>query len=173
MANSTKSKDKNIESIIYQAVEAGRIAAERTARDAFKATERRLYAIPDLREKLKDDEEELNDTRLYGLKERSHSVTRFFKSGVRLTPEEILEAVIIDMEANIAATRHELEVLEKALASIESDPYYLTVYGKYVERMQDSEIADKTHCDPATVWRNRKRLIQRVAVRLYGVEAVK
>ena len=161
------------ESIIRTAVEAGKMASARTAKDAFKATERRLYAIPDLREKLKDDEEELNDTRLYGLKERSHSITRFLKSGVRLTPEEILEAVTIDLEANIASTRHELEVLAKALASIESDPYYLTVYGKYVERMQDSEIADKTHCDPATVWRNRKRLIQRVAVRLYGVEAIK
>lgn len=161
------------ESIIRTAVEAGKMASARTAKDTFKATERRLYAIPDLREKLADDEEELNDTRLYGLKERSHSITRFFKSGVRLTPEEILEAVIIDLEANIAATRHELEVLEKALASIQDDPYYLTVTGKYVERMQDSEIADEIPGDTSTVWRRRKRLIQRVAVRLYGVEAIK
>ena len=64
-------------------------------------------------------------------------------------------------------------ILEKALASIQDDPYYLTVTGKYVERMQDSDIAEKISCDPATVWRNRKRLIQRVAVRLYGVEAIK
>ena len=162
-----------IESIIRTAIEAGKMASARTTKDAFKATERRLYAILDLREKLADDEEELNDTRLYGLKERSHSITRFFKSGVRLTPEEILEAVTIDLEANIASTRHELEVLGKALASIESDPYYLTVAGKYVERMQDSEIAEKIPCDPTTVWRNRKRMIQRVAVRLYGVEAIK
>ena len=169
----TNKKDSNMESIIFQAVEAGRISAERTARDAFKATERRLYAIPDLREKLKDDEEELEDTRLYGLKERSHSITRFFKSSVRLTPEEILEAVTIDLEATIAATRHELEALGKALASIESDPYYLTVAGKYIERMTDGEIAEEIPCDTTTVWRNRKRLVQRVAVRLYGVEAVK
>ena len=97
-------KDQGIENIIYRAVEAGRISAERSARDAFKATERRLYAVPDLRAKLKDDQEELEDTRKYGLKERSHSITRFFKSGVRLTPEEIMEAVIIALEAAIAAT---------------------------------------------------------------------
>lgn len=35
-------KTKEIEEIIKQAVEAGRISAERTAKDAFKATERRL-----------------------------------------------------------------------------------------------------------------------------------
>lgn len=166
-------KDTSIEEMIHQAVEAGRISAERNARDAFKATERRLYAIPDLRAKLKDDEEELEDTRLYGLKERSHSITRFFKSSVRLTPEEILEAVIIDLEADISATKYELAVLGKALSAIEDDPYYLTVAGKYIEKMSDSEIAEKIPCDPTTVWRNRKRLVQRVAIRLYGVEAVK
>ena len=159
-------KDQGIENIIYRAVEAGRISAERSARDAFKATERRLYAVPDLRAKLKDDQEELEDTRKYGLKERSHSITRFFKSGVRLTPEEI-------MEAAIAATSHELEALDKALASIRDDPYYLAVDGKYIQRMNDEDIAEKIHCDPSTVWRNRKRLVQRVAVRLYGVDAVK
>lgn len=161
------------EDVIRMAVEAGRMAAARTAKDAFKATERRLYAVPDLRAKLEDDEEELEDTRKYGLKERSHSITRFFKSGVRLTPEEIMEAVIIDLEAAIAATSHELEALDKALASIQDDPYYLAVDGKYIQRMTDEEIAEQIHCDPVTVWRNRKRLVQRVAVRLYGVEAVK
>ena len=166
-------KDQAIESIIYRAVEAGRISAERSARDAFKATELRLYAVPDLRAKLKDDQEELEDTRKYGLKEWSHSITRFFKSGVRLTPEEILEAVVIDLEASIAATRHELEAMEKAMKSIEGDPYYLTVAGRYIERLTDGEIAEKIPCDTVTVWRNRKRLVQRVAVRLYGVEAVK
>ena len=143
------------EDVIRMAVEAGRMAAARTAKDAFKATERRLYAVPDLRAKLEDDQEELEDTRKYGLKERSHSITRFFKSGVRLTPEEIMEPI------------------EKALASIRDDPYYLAVNGKYIQRMTDEEIAEQIHCDPVTVWRNRKRLVQRVAVRLYGVEAVK
>lgn len=161
------------ERAITMAVEAGRMAATRTAKDAFKATERRLCSIPDLRDKLKDDEEELEKTRRDGLKERSQCLTRFFKSGVRLTPEEIMEAVVIDLEAAIAATSHELEALDKALASIRDDPYYLAVDGKYIQRMPDSDIAEQIHCDPVTVWRNRKRLVQRVAVRLYGVEAVK
>lgn len=161
------------ERAITMAVEAGRMAATRTAKDAFKATERRLCSIPDLRDKLKDDEEELEKTRRDGLKERSQCLTRFFKSGVRLTPEEIMKAVIIDLEAAVASTSYELDVLDKALASIRDDPYYLAVDGKYIQRMNDEEIAEKIHCDPTTVWRNRKRLVQRVAVRLYGVDATK
>ena len=148
------------EEIIRMAVEAGRISAERSARDAFKATERRLYAVPDLRAKLRDDQEELEDIQL------------FISEGNSFQPEDI-RAVIIDLEAAIAATSHELEAIEKALASIRGDPYYLAVDGKYIQRMNDEEIAEKIHCDPTTVWRNRKRLIQRLAVRLYGVDAVK
>ena len=43
---------ENVENIIKRAVEAGRISAERSARDAFKATEKRLYALPVLRVKI-------------------------------------------------------------------------------------------------------------------------
>lgn len=161
-------KDQAIENIIYRAVEAGRISAERSARDAFKATERRLYAVPDLRAKLRDDQEELEDIQL------------FISEGNSFQPEDI-RAVIIDLEAAIAATSHELEALDKALASIRDDLYYLAVYGKYIQRMSDEEIAKKIFelfewdmpCHPTTIWKNRKRLVQRVAVRLYGAYAVK
>ena len=50
---------ENVENIIKRAVEAGRISAERSARDAFKATEKRLYALPVLRVKIRDDKERL------------------------------------------------------------------------------------------------------------------
>lgn len=158
------------ERAITMAVEIGRMVAARTAKDTFKATERRLCAVPDPREKLRDDEGELEKARKGGLKERSYSVPR---SGVRLPPEEIMEAVIIDLEAAIAATSHELKAIEKALASVRDDPYYLAVDGKYIQRLTDNEIAEKIHCDPVTVRRNRKNLVQRVAVRLYGAYAVK
>ena len=142
-------------------------------KDAFKATERRLYALPDLREKLEDDRELLAEIRAYGPRQRSKSITRFTKTGVRLTPEEIFEAVVTDTEAEIAADEHEIEAIERALAAISDDPYYLAVTGKYIDHMTDEEIAGEIHCDATTVWRNRKRLVQRLAVRLYGADALR
>ena len=115
---------ENIRDIIMQAVEAGRISAERTAKDAFKATERRLYGLPTLKIKLEDDLERLEEFKLYGPRERSKSITRFVKNGNRLTPDEIWEAVLMDMEATIAADRYEIETLERALATVRDDPYY-------------------------------------------------
>lgn len=169
-----KKKDGNdIEGIIWKAVEATRVASERSVKDAYRATERRLYALPDIRAKLKDDKESLAEVKEHGVRNRSHSVTRFLKSGVRLSPEEALAAVEMDLEASIASCEHEISVMERALAAIADDEYYETVTGKYLERLADEKIAERISCDPTTVWRNRKRLVQRISVRLYGVGAVK
>lgn len=168
-----KSKEKDIESIIKEAVEAGRISAERSARDAFKATERRLYALPVLREKLADDRERLAEIQQYGPRERSKSIGRFVKSGVRLSPEEIYEAVVADMEATIAADEHEIGAMERALSIIEDDEYYLTVTGRYIDNLADEKVAELIPCDTSTVWRNRKRLVQKLSIWLYGAAAVR
>lgn len=168
-----KGNPNDIESMIRRAVEAGRRAGEHSVKDAFRATERRLYALPDIRAKLADDRETLADVRKYGVKNRSRSITRFMKSGVRLTPEEALTAVVADLEAEIASGEHEIDVMERALASIADDEYRLTVTGKYIDRLTDEQIAERIPCDPTTVWRNRKRLVQRLSVRLYGVDAVR
>ncbi|MBQ6207159.1 MAG: hypothetical protein IJK52_08760, partial [Oscillospiraceae bacterium] len=125
------------------------------------------------RAKLKDDKESLAEVKEHGVRNRSHSVTRFLKSGVRLSPEEALAAVLMNLEAEIAADEHEIDVMERALASIADDEYYATVTGKYIDRLTDAQIAEAIQCDASTVWRNRKRLVQRLSVRLYGAEAVR
>ena len=63
--------------------------------------------------------------------------------------------------------------MERALATIETDDYYLTVTGRYIDDLPDERVAELIPCDTTTVWRNRKRLVQRLAVWLYGAEAIK
>ena len=168
-----KLDEKAIDGMIRKAVAAMKVASEHSTKDAYRATERRLYALPDIRAKLADDRETLAEVKEHGVRNRSHSVTRFLKSGVRLTPEEALAAVVMDLEAAVAADEHELDVMERALASIADDEYYATVTGKYIDRLTDARIAEEMQCDASTVWRNRKRLVQRLSVRLYGAEAVR
>lgn len=168
-----KSKEtESIDTIIKRAVEAGRISAERAPRDAYKATERRLYALPLLREKLADDLDQLEELQHYGPREKSKSVTRFMKEGIRLSREEIFEATVLNLEAEIARDRHEITIIEKALETIATDPYFRAVAGRYIENMTDEEIAKAIPCEPTTVWRNRKRLIQRLSIRFFGADAL-
>lgn len=167
-----KTKSPDFDAIIQKAVNAGRMQGMGVAKDAYKATERRLYAIPVLKLKVKEDREKLEEIKTYGAPQRSKSIVRFSRTGIRLTQEEILEALVMDMEATIAADTYEIECVEKALTAIEADTYYETVKGKYIDGRSDEQIAETIPCDYTTVWRNRKRLVQKVAVMLYGAQAV-
>lgn len=167
--------DYDIKSLIKEAVTAGmtagRVQANKVAGDAYKATERRLYAYVTLLEKVEDDKARLKDLQENGVS-RSKSVVRFNRPGTRLSPDEILEALVADTQATIAADEYEVSEIAAALHSIEGDQYYLAVYGKYVECLSDEMISEKVHCDPSTVRRNRGRLVRTLAVRLYGSEAI-
>ena len=126
------------------------------AKAAFKNTEARLYALPVLKVKIKDDEEKIEELRTYGTPARSKSITRFSKSSTRMDPED----------------QHEVDVLEEALEIIKPDPYYESVSGRYFEGLDNEAIAESLGCDATTVWRNRQRLIKSLSVRLYGTAAI-
>lgn len=166
-------KDTNVEEIIKQSVNTAVAAAGRATKDAYKATERRLYGYPYIKQKLEDDKELLEELETYGPRGKSKSIAKFQKNGIRLTPEEIYEAVHLDMEATIAADQDEVEKLERALAYIKDDRYYPCVALRYFKELDDEEIAKELGCDTSTVWRNRKRLVQRVSIMLYGAQALK
>lgn len=178
MANNRKSVD--IKVIAQQAAnEAARLAygqgslhKAKTAGNAYKDTERRLFAYPDLLEKIERDKKNLSELMTHGTHARSKCVVRFSRSGVRLSPEEILEAIIQDLTATIAADQHEADIIAAALDLIKNDPYYAVIAGKFLEYRTDEDIATDIHCDPSTVRRNRGRLIRRLAVWLHGVQAL-
>lgn len=138
--------DISVEEIVKLAVAAGRMAAERTPADAFKATERRLYALLILREKLKRDRERV---------------------------VELTATARADLEAAITADAAEVETLDQALAACAGDPYYQTVTGRYFDGADDKQVAKLLGCEAVTVWRNRKRLVQRISVYLYGAYAAR
>ena len=65
------------------------------------------------------------------------------------------------MQATIAADEHEINTMERALEVIQDDAYYQTVVGRYIDNLPDEDVAKLIPCDTSTVWRNRKRLVQR------------
>ena len=174
MAKRQKKSDieKIIERAVKEGIEAGRKQAERVPGNAYRATERRLYALPVLVRKVEDAQLRLKELEQTGAPGRSKDVIRFARTGVRVSPEEILDTLIADTKASIAADEHEIETVKKALRNIENDPYYAAVSGRYFEGISDEEIARQIPCDERTVRRHRGRLVRVVAVWLYGVDAV-
>jgi DNA-directed RNA polymerase specialized sigma24 family protein len=161
-----------IEKAVSAGLRAGALHAQRTTANAYKSTEMRLYAYPVLIKKIADDKESLQEFATNGAHKKSGSITRFSRSGVRLSPEEISQALISDLQATVATDEYEAGKISDALQTIESDPYYSAVYSRYIESRSDDEISAAMHCDVTTVYRNRKRLVRKLAVWLYGAQAL-
>lgn len=169
---SNKTKKPTVEEIINKTVLATRLSCARETKDAFKATEKRLYAYPLLLVKIQDDREMIEEIEQHGLHERSHSITRFIRSGTRLDPEEIKAGVIMDLRAQIENDLHETTRIEKALKQIADDEYHDIIKYKYFEQKTDEEIADLIHCAPRTVRAHKSALVGRLSVILYGAGAL-
>ncbi|MDR2513756.1 MAG: hypothetical protein LBD02_00925 [Christensenellaceae bacterium] len=176
MAQNKKPKPLDINAVIEKAVnaglQAGRVQAASETKNAYKDTEKRLYAFPVLQNRIVDNRERLQEYLLHGAPGRSKDIVRFTRTGTRLTPEEILDALVQDMEARIAADEYEVATIAGALKTIEADPYYAAVAGKFLEGRTDDDIAAVIPCDASTVRRNRGRLVRRLAVWLYGAAAL-
>lgn len=140
---------------------------------AYAATERRLYAMPILRERIADSREELAELETLGveaLRQHSMSLVRILRPGIRLTPEEVHAAQMAELRGRLAADEREMRKMQAALTCIEDDLYYQALELKYFKNAKDADVAEKLCCDPSTVRRNRARLVRRLALRLYGAD---
>ena len=168
----SKARRPTIEDIIHRAIYAQRIAGEHQTKDAFRATERRLYAYPVILLKIEDDKERIQEISTVGAPTRSKSILRLQRSGQRLSADEIAEALISDIRANIAENEHEIETIKRALDIIARDPYYPVVQYKYFDGKTEDEISLLLNCNPRTIRRAKSRLVGRLAVFLYGTVAI-
>ncbi len=78
-----------------------------------------------------------------------------------------------DIEALLARNRLAVKRIDRAVESLASDPYYELLHLKYTEGLPEEEIAEQLCCDPSTVRRNKNRLLERLAIVFFGVDALK
>ena len=171
-----KQQDKDIDAIILKAVKegikAGRSETFKYTNNAYKDTEKRLYAYNVLLQKIENDKEKLKELKTHGLQETSKGITRYDKSGTRLDKDDVLEALIQDLEITIQIDSHEVAAMTDALRIISDDTYYVAIEGRFIRNLHDNDIAEEKYCDPSTIRRNRIRLIRKLAIWLYGVQAI-
>lgn len=123
--------NQRISAIIQQVVEATSFIPPSTVTaGARRAVERRLYALPQLCERLEQTSDQ--------------------------------DAVAITQE---------IDSIKQALQVISRDFYYPLIPAKYFQGAKERTAAALCACDKATVWRNRNRLLDVLALSLFGVSA--
>lgn len=150
---------------------AGMVRSTERSTKAYEDTERRLRNLPILRLKAESDKKLLVELQTHGFPMRNASIARFKHSESCVAPEDALGALIQDLAARIAATEYEIATMEKALALIEGDQYADVISCLYFDGMTVLGTAATICCDKSSVFRHRGRLVRRLAVFLYGVDA--
>lgn len=75
---------------------------------------------------------------------------------------EGLEALLIS---------HRISRIKAVLESVSKDPYYNIIPAHYFQGAKERTVAALCNCDKSTVWRNRTRLLDVMALHLLGVDA--
>ena len=172
-------QELNIEKIIKKAVKEG-IKAEHKIKindqelSPYKLTEKTLYEYNDIKKFIENCKLDIEDLKKCGLPQKSKSIV-FMPSGCRVSSTDMLDAKIQDLEYKIKVNENELKKIDKALNTIKDDEYYNIIELKYLnkdKRLNDDEIAAKLYCDRSTICRNRNRLVLKMAVIIYGMDAL-
>lgn len=144
------------------------LQTQHRAQAACAATEKRLYALPIIRARAEDYREDLAEIENTGMP----LTYRLYEREGMMSIEEICIAQKAELRARLAADEREIRKMDNALKCVKNDAYYPAIPLKYFDGLKDAQIAQELHCDPATVRRNRNRLVKRLAMRLYGVDCL-
>jgi DNA-binding CsgD family transcriptional regulator len=149
---------------------AGLMQSEERSKDVFADTEKRLRNLPVLQEKILKDRESIAELEAHGSPMHSAVLARFKSSG-SLSPEDMVEVAIQNMRDSIVISEHEIAMIEKGLSFIKGDQYAEIIPLLYFDGMTARDVAEAMSCDRSTIFRQKARLVQRIAVFLYGVNA--
>lgn len=168
---------KKIENIIKKAVDEGIKAGYNIRKNEVsnyhRRTEKLLYSYNDLKKSIVAFKDELQELNKYGLKGKSKSIV-YMPSGSRMGADDLLEARVQDLNYKIQSAEREIKRIDNALEAVQDDKWFGIIKLKYFENMSDEDIAeiDEFKCDPSTVRRHKNRLVSKIAIRLFGADAL-
>lgn len=145
-------------------------ANSKPEKTAYQKTEQLLYNYRGFKKIVAERMLEIEELRKYGVP-KNHGVTEYINKGgmphgIVLEEESVEDAVRI-VQRSVDGTVHIINMIDKCMASLKSDPYYGILEMRYFEGRTQEDIADTFECNQATIARNKSRLVKELAMRLF------
>lgn len=140
----------------------------------YKRVELLLYNYENLKDAVKQKDEDIEDIEVNGLPQSSKSIVIYSTSGGGITAEERYIQLKNKYILEKKETERDLRRIDKALSKIKKDKYYKIIELKYLKRktedninITDDYIAELMGKDRTTIIRNRKRLMNMLVTVLF------
>ena len=142
----------------------------------YKRVELLLYNYENLKEAIKQKEEDIEYIDKNGLPEKSGSIVVYSTVGGVSKEDRYLELKERYIRKKIEAER-DLKRIDNALDKIRDDKYFDIIQLKYLNKEEDKlntdeEIAERINKERRTIIRNRKRLINKL-ITIFFPESIK
>jgi hypothetical protein len=138
----------------------------------YKRVEILLYNYENLKEAVKQKEEDIRDIEVNGLPNKSKSIVVYSSSSGGISAGERYTQLIEKYKVEKTETERDLRRIENALDKIKVDKYYKIIELKYLSKEEDKigtdeNLAEKLEKDRSTITRNRKRLMNKLITVLF------
>ena len=159
--------DKIIETAVNKAIEILRQKNMiKLPLNSYQKTELLLRNYKHFKNVIINKDKKIAEIRAEGIVKKGHSGET--KGSFTYVSElERIEDKIERFERKLIKMMDSIEMLEKALEKIKKDEYYEIIELYYFENKSRMEISEELCVDPATVSRNRKRLIDILKVDIF------
>ncbi|OOM82006.1 hypothetical protein CLPUN_06240 [Clostridium puniceum] len=142
-----------------------------------KKVELLLYNYENLKDAIKQKDEDIKHIEKYGLPQSSGSIVVYQTSGGGISPEDRYLQLIDKYKVEKLETQRDLIRIENALNKIREDKYFDIIRIKYLdnnndEKVSDESIAEKLNYDRTTITKNRKRLMNKL-ITIFFPESLK
>lgn len=137
----------------------------------YKKVEILLYNYENLKEAIKQKEEDIENLEKYGLKEKSCSIVIYSSAGGNPEADRYLELKNKYIIEKLEIER-DLKRIDNALDKIRKDSYFDIIQLKYLNTEEDrvktdNELVEILDKERITIIRNRKRLINKLTTILF------
>lgn len=129
--------------------------------------EKYLYMYNHLKENIKMREQDILNLEKEDF-QTAPAVHRINKSGLTLTVEDKRKMLAGKIKKDIERDKMLINKLNTALNGIKEDRYYKIIPLIYFDNFTIEQIEEKLYCNKTTIYRNKKRLIDKMIVIFFG-----
>ena len=149
------------------------------SKNYYKKVEKILYNYNNLKEAIKEKDEEIEELKQYGLREKSKSVTMYGGNGgieedKFLANMERYQEKMVRYEYEKKEIIRYLARIDRALNKIKKSKYYKIIELKYLKpyginekRLSNEQLAEEFKVDKRTIIRQKNKLINTIAITLF------
>ena len=143
---------------------------------AYQKTEQLLYNYNGFKRIVEERMQEIETLKTCGLPQKSKSIVEYSsRTGTvhgLATVEESVECAIRSVQESVQGTVQAIELIDKCMDAISTDPYYEILEMRYFEGRTQEDIADYLGVSQVSVSKNKNRLVRELSIRLFPDQSI-